>query len=467
MAQEEMNGPQELRKVEGESNGNDDEPVDEEDEVYKEKLREYQMNRLKYYYAVIEFDSVQTADIVYKECDGLEYESTANRLDLRFIPDDLEFDDEPKDVCTDLPERSKYQPRIFFTTALQQAKVELTWDETDVSRKELTDKLFSDKKSEINDHDLRKFVAMSSSEDESEEEQEDVSGSESDAEEAKPKDKINLYKSLLQEINQKEEQKKKKQVEMEFSWGIGRDKKQESDEEEVESEKEELTPFEKILDKKKKKQKARKEARKKKFKGGEDAEDDEEKGYSSSDFDDIDMNDPYFAEEFANDEFRLPKKLSKKSKKKQKQQSDDEDDEEKANAQKELELLLEDGSDDKAHFSLKKIQENETMSSKKRKRHLKKSKRDVVREEPVDNFELNVKDDRFSAVYSKPDFNIDPTDPGFKKTKGMDVLIQEKLKRRFNDDDSGPSNPPTEKKQKIRDVSLKMLVKNIKRKSGM
>lgn len=458
MAKEELQGPQELtKKVERESD-EEDAPVDEDDEAYKEKLREYQLNRLKYFYAVIEFDSVKTADIVYKECDGLEYESTANRLDLRFIPDDMKFDDEPKDVCSELPGGTKYQPRIFFTTALQQAKVELTWDETDVSRKEITEKLFSDKRSEITDQDLKKFVACSSSENE---ESDNNSDDESSDDESKPKNKIDLYKSLLQEITQKEDDKKKKQVEMEFSWGVGENKK-ESDEEKA-SEKEELTPFEKILEKKKIKKKARKEARKKKFQGS-DAE--EENGYSSSDFDDIDMNDPFFAEEFANEEFKMPKKLLKKSKKKSTKR--DEDDEEKLQAQKELELLLDDGDEDKAHFSLKKIQDNETMSSKKRKRKFKKAKKDLKSEEPTDNFQINIKDDRFNAVYSQPDFNIDPTDPNFKKTKGMDVLIQEKLKRRYNDDDGGRSNShvSVDKKQKTKDVHLNMLVKNIKRKAG-
>jgi hypothetical protein len=429
MAKEELQGPQELRKNEEK----DEDSVDEESEEYREKLREYQLNRLKYYYAVIEFDSVKTADIVYKECDGLEYESTANRLDLRFIPDDVEFDDEPKDVCTEMPEKSDYKPRLFFTTALQQAKVELTWDETDVSRKEISEKLFSDKNHEINDRDLQKYVACSS---------EEESSAESDEEEeidaGKSKNKVELYKSLLNEINQKEEEKKKKQVEMEYSWSIGDIKK----EDEVE-----LTPFEQIIEKKKQKKKDKKMKKQ---------QEQTEKGYSSSDFDDIDMNDPFFAEEFENDEFEKPKKLQ--NKKSKKNQHDDED-EEAENAKKELELLIDD--DKKAHFSLKKIQDNEKHeTNKKKKKKLKKKKNED--DKTIDEFEIDVTDNRFSAIYNKSDFNIDPTSSNFKKTKAMEALIQEKLKRRVENDEIQENSL----KKPKNDVSLKMLVKSIKRKTG-
>jgi len=49
----------------------------------------------RYYYAVAEFDSVEAADKVYEEVNGKEFESTSNFFDLRFIPDEMSFDDPP------------------------------------------------------------------------------------------------------------------------------------------------------------------------------------------------------------------------------------------------------------------------------------------------------------------------------------------------------------------------------------
>lgn len=56
------------------------------------KVREYEFRKMKYYFAVVECDSVQTAISLYNECDSFEFESTSVVLDLRFIPDDISFE---------------------------------------------------------------------------------------------------------------------------------------------------------------------------------------------------------------------------------------------------------------------------------------------------------------------------------------------------------------------------------------
>lgn len=65
-----------------------------------ERARRYQVNKLKYYYAVADFDSVEAANAVYEECDGAEYELSATRFDLRFVPEDMDFSEEPTSECT-------------------------------------------------------------------------------------------------------------------------------------------------------------------------------------------------------------------------------------------------------------------------------------------------------------------------------------------------------------------------------
>lgn len=44
------------------------------------KLRKYEKDRLKYYYAVVEFDSAKTADAVYEACNGYELEKTGIKI---------------------------------------------------------------------------------------------------------------------------------------------------------------------------------------------------------------------------------------------------------------------------------------------------------------------------------------------------------------------------------------------------
>lgn len=111
----------------GEPVQNDADEADEDaeeigDEDALERIRQYEREKLRYYFAIAEFDSTQTANRVYCECDGTEFERSGNVVDLRFIRDDHSFEDRPiKDSATSIP--SGYQPPRFETKALQHSQV--------------------------------------------------------------------------------------------------------------------------------------------------------------------------------------------------------------------------------------------------------------------------------------------------------------------------------------------------------
>ena len=48
----------------------------------------------RYYYAIVECDSVEAASHLYDELEATELERSANVFDLSFVPDDMEFDGE-------------------------------------------------------------------------------------------------------------------------------------------------------------------------------------------------------------------------------------------------------------------------------------------------------------------------------------------------------------------------------------
>lgn len=501
MAEEDVHGPTELLSAQPEADSDldsdeelvreQDSDAEEGDDYHMEKLRQYQLNRLRYYYAVVECDSVSTADRVYKECDGIEYESSATRVDLRFIPDDTSFDeDKPTDECYELPDASSYKPRQFTTTALQQAKVDLTWDETALDRRELGDKLSSGKVDQLNDKELRQIVAYSSEEEEDDEEEESekepdtTKKSQPDTTVKKPtkrvkeKERIEKYKNLLAEINAQEKQSKEKNYEMEMSWNIESREEKSDAKESAGNNKSEMTPIEKVLQKRSEKNKQRKEQRRRKqleLKGidpdatAQDSDDD-------SIPDGIDMNDSYFAEEFANGDYDKPKLNQKSKSKKQQKHSKSTPDEAKAEAQAEAQLALLLDDDDEAeeqpkqHFSLAKILKDEQQnasSKRKRRKQLKKSKTNDSKPHEDDNFQVDLNDTRFNAVYKSHEYNIDPTNSNYKATKGMQLLISEKLKRREKqqktEDLKLDDGEPAQKRSK-QQIETSALVKSLKRK---
>ncbi|KAL4670130.1 hypothetical protein H8957_010789 [Semnopithecus entellus] len=446
MKEEQVQGPVELLSI--------PEDAPEKDWTSREKLRDYQFKRLKYYYAVVDCDSPETASKIYEDCDGLEFESSCSFIDLRFIPDDITFDDEPKDVASEV-DLTAYKPKYFTSAALGTSTVEITWDETDHERITVLNRKF--KKEELLDMDFQAYLA-SSSEDEEEIEEElqgddgvDVEEDEKTKKSQKDdEEQIAKYRQLLQVIQEKEKKGKENDMEMEIKWVPGL---KESAEEMVKNKlegKDKLTPWEQFLEKKKEK----KRLKRKQKALAEEASEEELPS-------DVDLNDPYFAEEV--------KKIGikKKSVKSAKDGTSPEEETEVERQKAEMALLMMDEDEDsKKHFNYNKIVEHQNLSKKKKKQLMKK------KELIEDDFEVNVSDARFQAMYTSHLFNLDPSDPNFKKTKAMEKILEEKARQREQKEQEltqaikkKESEIEKESQRKSIDPALSMLIKSIKTKT--
>ncbi|KAI8645138.1 hypothetical protein BD408DRAFT_412314 [Parasitella parasitica] len=468
LALEETQGPpKDIFKSKKKNSGSDDESDEEvtAETVIKnqleegdgqdfdqEALRKYQLDRLKYYYAVVECDSAQTAKVIYRACDNTEYESSANFFDLRYIPQDMTFDDQPKDTATVAPEG--YQPTKFKTDALQRTKVSLTWDEDDVDRFQITRRNFT--QDDIKDLDFDVYLASS---DDDEQDDEDV-----DALREK-------YRKLLGGANEQSAYKDKVDegdddgdMEISFTPGLseaaGALVSEKSKDEPAEE-----TSIEKYMRKQKEKRQAKKADKHKK--------DESEQDEGDSDMDAETKNDPFFKqamEEMADEGFVAKSNESKNAKKKR---ASKQEREEKARERAELELLMDDDGKSEG-FNMKQVLKREKLEKKKGKKGKK-----MAADLGEDDFEINVSDPRFAAVQESHHFAIDPTNPQFKKTKSMQKLMsarQSKMK-----DATATVNDEWKKEKKSKAAaaaaamsvdkpsksSLESLVASVKRKANL
>lgn len=386
MEEEKIRGPKELTDMtisddEAESSKKskrDDDVIDLEDSMVSEKLRQYQINRLKYFYAVVECDSVETARSLYDQLNGMEYESSASALDVRVIPDDVTFDeDEPASECYTLPTLGDYKPPNFVTTALQQSKVRLTWDETDPERSKTFQRAFTERDKCADD--LAVYLASSSGEETDSDydaDVADISESKNDTE------KIEAYRNLIKSLD---EETANKDVDMEVTWDpevekIGQeivDKKK----------KDEMTVFEREREEKKLKKKKNVEARK-------------SKRFEKSNKSDCNMQN-----ESSDENIEL-------------------DTEDAKNSEEALMLLTMDDEHDKKHFKYDNYIEDDKSKGKKRRKKSKQVKMDGSE----DGFKFDSEDPRFSGIYNSHLYNIDQSSSHFKKTKAIEEILYKKAK---------------------------------------
>ncbi|EEP75876.1 predicted protein [Uncinocarpus reesii 1704] len=453
MEREEMEGPP--KEVFAKNNEDVDEDLDsddaeedeEEDEEEKIKqsilkedegqdfdsaqLRKYQLERLRYFYAILTFSSKEAAKHIYDAIDGTEYMSSANFFDLRFVPESTDFaDDIPRDDCDKIPDG--YKPNDFVTDALQHSKVKLTWDTDDKARKDAQARAFKGGRKEIDENDLKAYLGSDSSDDEdeavevvdtTEEAGEKKKLSKKEAERAR----VRALLGLSSEASSKGKGKGPVgDMEVTFSAGLTAAPTQESVFEN-EPEKEETTR-EKYV-RKERERKQRRKAKLKAARSGEAIAEIEGDGVEpEGKEEDLGFNDPFFTAP----ELDSAKVAAKRKEEKRKQRQEREADEKAAASKRaELELLMMDDQVSKIkHFDMNEIEKAQKRARKASKHKRGKKGDDVA---PVDDFKVDVKDPRFQRLYESHEYAIDPTNPRFRQTEGMKALLEEGRKRRRND----------------------------------
>jgi hypothetical protein len=422
----------------------------EGEEFDSKALRQYQLDRLRYYYAVITCSSPAAAKSIYDNLDGREYLSSANFFDLRFIPDDTTFDADPHDECERLPDG--YKPNEFRTDALTHSKVKLTWDAEDTTRKEVQKRAFSRK--EIDENELRAYIG-SDSEDEEEAAQPDRTAA---LRAALGLEAPGTVTKLRPAKRDRDFKKPEGDMEITFSAGLSANAPKGSvfENEPIVEE----TTIEKYI----RKQRERKQKRKEKVKALEEgAEDQPKTSKGKADVDEEDpWNDPFF--EAGPDSAKAEKAEAKKAKKAKKRE-EQEQEEKKASERANLELLMVDDEDSNMrHFDMNEIMKAE----KAKKKNKKKSKTESTTVE--DGFKIDTEDPRFAKLYESHEFAIDPTNPRFKGTAGMKALLEEGRKKRKRDRDDG-TGLEDQKKRKSQDQDagdtddLKKLAARVKAKA--
>lgn len=154
------------------------------------KYRKYEMDRMKYYYAIATFDSADTAAAVYNELDGMDIEASGVVLDLRFVEDEDTFEN-PISQADCIPARFK-PAGSFHSAALTQTRFRISWDQDDVFRHHSVQDSFTGTSAE---DDLAAYLAPPDSDDD------DTAASRTGRTKAEEKLRIRRkYAALLQEI---------------------------------------------------------------------------------------------------------------------------------------------------------------------------------------------------------------------------------------------------------------------------
>ncbi|RYO77047.1 hypothetical protein DL766_008964 [Monosporascus sp. MC13-8B] len=480
------------RDSEDESDVEDNEEEDEDDEEKikreiieegddedfdSDALRAYQLDRLRYYYAVMVCSDTNTAQKIYEATDGTEYQSSSNFIDLRFIPNDVTFDDEPRDECDQVG--SDYKPTEFITDALQHSKVKLTWDmhPEEVARREDIKRVFTGSRSELEENDMRAYLASDS---------EDEDGPAEEAEGAEEQPKLTRKELKAQKMREllglgSEPLAKPSrsgpvgEVQVTFTPALmgGDDSKKEQ-------EPEEETTIEKYMRKERERKAKKKEKVLARRHGVDPDAEQEEDEPAQGDGEDLGFDDPFFT---AEEPVKAYKSSERKEERRKKREAKEAETAENAAQRAQLEEIMRDETRDAAgrlgHFDINEIRRAEKQKAKKHKKKKKEGKKGAKEEDRAglqEGFQVDVSDDRFSKLFRDEKFAIDPSHPQFKATEAMKRILEEGRKKRKAGtdeelDEDRPQRHPKEgssKKQKVKEPpndDLASLVESVRRKA--
>ncbi|KAK3070805.1 pre-rRNA-processing protein esf1 [Teratosphaeriaceae sp. CCFEE 6253] len=440
-------------------------------------LRQYQLERLRYYYAVIECDDKPAAKAIYDSMDGREYLSTANFFDLRFVPDDTDFDEKPRDECKKLPEG--YKPNDFRTEALMHSKVRLTWDDDDTTRKEVQKRAFS--RGEIEENDLQAYIGSDDSDADSTTSRKSAAEDRKARKKAEQRQKMREKLGLGSEPAAKAKGRKEEPVgdmQVTFTSGLSKAKEEKGGVFENEPQDAESTR-ERYIRKERERKQMRKE-RSKASKPDVPAEDDDSEADAEAIVADDAQEDAGFDDPFFNDpaSAAVVEKKAKKAERKKKREEQVAKDEEAAARKGELELLMaEDQADNVRHFDMREVEKAEKEARRKGRKGKKSKQEKILNEAEGEGatpaFNVDSQDPRFKALFESHEYAIDPTNPKFKGTEGMKALLEEgRKKRKRGDDEGGEVGEPAKAKSKKstgldgksgKDEDLKGLVARLKK----
>ncbi|KAI0932105.1 hypothetical protein AcV7_000700 [Taiwanofungus camphoratus] len=417
--------------------------VGNEEDYDEDVLRKYQLERLRYFYAIVECDTVEAASHIYSELEGTELERSANVFDLSFVPDDMAFDDSYRDEAID-DLNVPFKGLEFVTDALRHSKVKLTWDEDDPERVHITRRSLSRK--EIEENDFKAYIASS------------TSGSDDEPDYSRAKDAKSVSRDKLRALllggdselpeGWGKERVDDSDVDMEITFkpGLSTAKNLEQDE----------TTLEKYQRKMKEKKRKRKQEMKEVATNHE-----KEK---------VNFKDDFFSADSENESVDADDEVDQKPRKedlrknKGKWQEHAQSTSRSVSTTEELALLAASNSVDNEpkHFNMRAVLKAE----KKQKGKKKKGKRNAEDDNELqENFTIDVKDERFKAIHDDYSYAIDPSNPHFKQTKSMSALLEERSKRQTG------KKPTVDRSAAVNESetsgNLKNLVESVKRKSAV